>query len=214
MKRFPCLLLLAALAATMLSVAIAVETHPSTLVKQRSVAGMTAAQRAVSSTPGYRDFVTDLTLSGEVLLWTYRNTGDYNLDGLVGVSDLTPIGQHYEAREGDANWAQAKHADGNGDGMVTVSDITQIGQNFGNLVVGYEVWGGNSVGGEWSFMGEAPMEFLRDDAARPYFRVGVSGFSAYRVWPYDGSDDEGWWSNYAFEGSNPQLQMVRVDPIW
>jgi len=210
-RRLSFLLLTVAVAA----IGIATAAGPPTrLDPPRTASELPTVERAASATPGPRDFVDDLRLVGEGMQWTYLNTGDYNLDGLVGVSDITPIGQYWGAREGDANWDKAQLADGNQDGMITVSDITPIGQNFGHMVAGYEVWGGDSVGGEWSLMGRATMEYLQTEGGQAFFYVGVSGFSLYRVWPYDGSDDEGWWSNYAFAGHDPAYRLARLDHIW
>ena len=78
--------------------------------------------------------------ASQTLAWGYDCQGDYNQDGLVTVTDLTPVGQHYEQAgpfdDGDA----LSVVDGNGDGMITVSDITPIGQNFGRGVEGYDVY--------------------------------------------------------------------------
>lgn len=74
------------------------------------------------------------------LAWTYVNIGDYNRDSQVGVSDLTPVGQYFNAQIGDPNWGAAEAADGNHDGAVTVADITPIGQNFFSTVRAYNVY--------------------------------------------------------------------------
>jgi len=103
---------------------------------------------------GEHNHVRDLWLTedgegGWRLEWSYVNVGDYNHDGLVGVSDLTPIGQYYEVADGDPDWAAASVADGNRDGMVTVNDITPIGQNFMAFVEGYDVYGSTDGAGAW-----------------------------------------------------------------
>ena len=74
-----------------------------------------------------------------VLSWTYNNSGDYNLDGLVGVSDLTPIGIHYNKSTASPDWAAASCADGTNDGLISVTDITPIGQNYGNFITNYVI---------------------------------------------------------------------------
>ena len=95
------------------------------------------------------------------LSWTERLLGDYNQDGLVGVSDLTPLGQHYGSTveyrdpaqcdgaacwpegdpdgEGAANWRLAR-VDGNGDGQIYLTDITTIAQHWGEELCGYLVY--------------------------------------------------------------------------
>jgi len=73
------------------------------------------------------------------LEWTYNNRGDYDLNGLVTVSDLTPIGVHFGKDSSAADWAAASCADGNGNGLIEVGDITPIGQNFNSSVTNYVV---------------------------------------------------------------------------
>lgn len=102
--------------------------------------------RAASAPPaGARNAVGDLALVGSEALgfrleWTYVNVGDYDRNGEVGVSDLTPVGLHFGAREGDPYWEEARVADGDGNGEINVSDITPIGQNFLSQMTGYEVF--------------------------------------------------------------------------
>ena len=71
------------------------------------------------------------------ITWQYRNVGDYNQDGTVGVSDLTPVGVHYGKTSSSPDWETARLADGNGDGLIGLSDITPLGQNYGHRVDGY-----------------------------------------------------------------------------
>jgi len=89
---------------------------------------------------GDRNQVDDLELvddgSSQRLEWTYVNVGDYDQNGEVGVSDLTPIGLYFNKGIDDPLWSAARLADGNGDGLITVSDITPIGQNFLSWVAG------------------------------------------------------------------------------
>lgn len=166
-------------------------------------------QHAASSTPGFDDFVRDLTLSsdGGRLSWTYRNTGDYDLNGETSGADLVPIALHYLANSSSTDWEAARFADGDGNGEVNQADIVPIAQNYRGTIVGYQVWGGNGVAGEWTHFGNATLETnLRTDASRPYFSVDVSsaGYTHYMLWPYDGSDDEGLWSNIAYAGNDPR----------
>lgn len=68
--------------------------------------------------------------------WLYASQGDYNQDGLVGVSDLTPLGLHFGEsgpfEDDSALWM----IDGDGNGEIGVSDITPIGANFGSSALG------------------------------------------------------------------------------
>lgn len=100
---------------------------------------------AISQVP--RSAVTDLAAAwdGEgsaTLSWFERHNGDYNLDGEVGVADLTPVGVYFNKPvvDGAENWAEVEVVDGNEDGLITVSDITPIGQSFLSFIKGYNIY--------------------------------------------------------------------------
>jgi peptidoglycan/xylan/chitin deacetylase (PgdA/CDA1 family) len=65
------------------------------------------------------------------------NQGDYNQDSFLNINDLTPLGFHYNKREGAGDWTAALVADGNSDGLVFINDLTAIGQNFGRAADEY-----------------------------------------------------------------------------
>lgn len=91
--------------------------------------------------------VTDLEAvdSGEesaTLGWSERNTGDYDLNGEVNVSDITPIAVNYgkSYTPESADFAKLEVVDGDGNGEVNISDITPIVLNFLSTVKGYNVY--------------------------------------------------------------------------
>jgi outer membrane protein assembly factor BamB len=83
-------------------------------------------------------FVSDNGAGGH-LTWTYRNQGDYDLNGEVNISDLTPIAAHFGALSTGADWQLHQFADGDGNGEVNISDVTPLGANFGAYLAGYRV---------------------------------------------------------------------------
>ena len=188
--------------------------------------GLTAARsggpsRNTSFTPyGAANGVDDLVLStsdGTRLSWTYRNKGDYDLNGMVNVSDLTPIGIYYGLDESDPRWLLAKAADGDDNGMITVSDITPIGQYFGGTIIGYQVWGTDDPAGKWSHIGNATVEMnLNKNPLRPRLVIELPAldYQYYSIWPYDNSDDEGWWSNIASPGMARQRRVINMESLW
>jgi hypothetical protein len=90
-------------------------------------------QRAAAAPSGQGSRVPDLSLHEEggqaVFTWSYRQHGDYDINGAVTVSDLTQVGIHFGQTTLDADWQVAQLADGDGNGEVGVSDVTPIGQN-------------------------------------------------------------------------------------
>jgi hypothetical protein len=103
--------------------------------------------------------VTDLSydaVSGN-LTWSYTNDGDYNLDGSVGVADITPIAAHFGANTTDGVGDDALEAwiDGSGNGVVDISDITPLAMGFGSEVVYYGVMVNNSLVGEFARRAQA-----------------------------------------------------------
>jgi hypothetical protein len=109
--------------------------------------GQTALRQpaAISQVP--RSAVTDLEAiwDGEgsaTLGWHERHNGDYNLDGEVNVSDITPIGVYFNqpVEEGTDDWAEKEVVDGNENGLIEVADLTPIGQSFKSFITGYNIY--------------------------------------------------------------------------
>lgn len=137
--------------------------------------------------------VTDLSAvdqgGGNVLLtWTYRHRGDYDQNGEVNVSDISPIGVHYLKNTGSADWNMARVADGDTNNEVNVSDLTPIGQNYGSIVNGYQIESSATPGdsGSWSAVTEIDLSQGTIPAGQPFrtFSTTLTGQPAglsYRV---------------------------------
>jgi hypothetical protein len=70
------------------------------------------------------------------LTWHYRNVGDYDQNGIIGVADITPIAMHFGHDPGTDAMDEVIHP---GPGKVGVTDITAIAMNYGMNVAGYAV---------------------------------------------------------------------------
>jgi hypothetical protein len=77
------------------------------------------------------------------LTWYYASPGDYNQDGLVTISDLTPLGAHLNESNGGVPWPDSSvqaAIDGDSNGEINISDLTPLGANLGAHVTGYNVY--------------------------------------------------------------------------
>jgi PKD repeat protein len=87
--------------------------------------------------------VADLHFSGAALdhlAWTYANQGDYDQNGEVSVTDITPLGKYLGRNAASADWLSAAcTADGDANGEVNPSDITPLGQHLHAQVEVYRV---------------------------------------------------------------------------
>ncbi|MBN2081035.1 hypothetical protein JW859_02390 [bacterium] len=85
---------------------------------------------------------------GRSLVWYHTCPGDYNQDGLVNASDITPLGASLnESALPDEFPSHLQFAliDGDRNGMITVADLTAIGANFGcDVLGGYNVYAADS----------------------------------------------------------------------
>jgi len=99
------------------------------------------AKSAAEPFPGEGNRVTDLVAEVEgtavKLTWTEKTVGDYNNDGLVSISDVTPVAIHFLK---PPDTPQREIVDGNGDGIINIADVTQIARFFGKSITGYNVY--------------------------------------------------------------------------
>ncbi len=91
---------------------------------------------AAPTGPGNTIEITAQVLGNNIrCLFSERNIGDYNLDGTVGVADLTAIAQHWGHRNADVQ-DSVIDLDDNG---VGITDITPIAMHFGTVLGGYDL---------------------------------------------------------------------------
>jgi len=167
-----------------------------------------------------------LTLEGTTLSWRYFCTGDYNQDGLVAVTDITPIGQRYNQAWAWDPTTAVSVIDGDQNGMITVSDITPIGQNYNRSVASYNIYGssvlddypvnaGDPSGGA-TLLGTVAFDTaLGEPTDRKHFAYDMLAVSYVYFWvrPVDGDGNEGIASEYV-EGGSVGPPTFESDPQW
>ncbi|MCB1218246.1 PKD domain-containing protein [bacterium] len=97
------------------------------------------------SGPGSRSDISYVYGSTFGLFWHYYNQGDYDQNGEVNISDLTPLGIHL--REAGP-WSPASIQgviDGDGNGEINLADITPIGSNFGARISSYNLYASDDI---------------------------------------------------------------------
>ena len=75
--------------------------------------------------------------------WGYYSPGDYDQNGLVTISDLTPLAVHLGKQAAGQGFPQNSIeavVDGDGNGEINIADITPIGIHFNTECQGYRVY--------------------------------------------------------------------------
>jgi hypothetical protein len=132
-----------------------------------------------------------------MLTWTYANAGDYNLDGIVGVADITPLAAHFGASTTDGVGDDALEAwlDGNHNGVIDIGDITPLAMGFGSEVSIYSIESSDTLTDAFSPV--AVIDFgSRDGSTIPptfsYSDVGLPADGDYcKVQPQDSQSSIG-----------------------
>ena len=173
--------------------------------------------KAVSSVPqrDYRlpnltDFSPDVQLD-----WAYYQVGDYDQNGEVNISDLTPVGIHLGKNTGSPDWMTARVADGDANGEVNIADITPLGANFGANVHGFVVECRTNPFLPWrefgfaAFADAVPGLFGKELS---YYAPGGAAEAEWRVSPVGPPRDFAWTvyelATGAAECSGPSLAVV------
>gem|GEM_PF-6323262 len=160
-----------------------------------------AAKRPSVPIPEHWQFVveypTALYENGQWLLrWACENDGDYNQDGFVNISDITPLAVHFtEAIDQDGRWPTptSQPVDGNEDGCVSILDITPLAASFGLGVASYSIEGANDEAGPWETAGSIPFAANTSDYGRLMFEISLGpspSFRYFRVVPLDSEGNE------------------------
>jgi len=129
-----------------------------------------------------------------ILSWTYVNDADYDLNGEVGVPDITPIAENYLLSVGTD--PLLRWIDQSGDGEVGIPDITPIAANYLNLVAEYAIVTCDEIDGEYTEIGRVAFSQNSGEIPPEFFVDLPEGAMRYvRVQPVDLSEDAGDLSN-------------------
>jgi PKD repeat protein len=139
-----------------------------------------------------RDFsVTVAADDSATFTWAYSNTGDYNQDGEVNISDLTVVGVNYSLNSSAANWPSARLGDGDENGEVNLGDIKPIGQHYQTTVNGYKLERASAGSGPYSAVATVGLaDGTRDPALQLSHKESAAQDGGwYRVRAYSSADE-------------------------
>ncbi len=148
------------------------------------------ASAAPSYSPGQ---VFDLyyDVDTETLHWTYFNPGDYDLDGEVGIPDITPLALNFAKTMTGGEWDDPYLAwlDGSENGEIGVTDVWPIAINFEKRVDGYEIFSAGAADGEYELLGNVEFTASPGGFPRAYsFKLPKQGKQYVKVRPYFAGD--------------------------
>ncbi len=175
----------------------------------------------IASTPptGPANGVLDLSVASDAgsprFSWHYRNIGDYDQNGTVGISDITPLAMNYGAAY-DINTQPntiAAVVDGDGSGTVGISDVTPIAMYFTTNCSAYIFQNSATASSaNWSDLQEVLQASGEGDGRLQYtVTIDASQSEYYRVIPVDADGAEGEPSNVVHFGTAPP-SITTVSP--
>ncbi len=167
---------------------------------------------------GEANRVNDLTISDNgdgtyTLSWHYRNLGDYDQNGAVGIEDITPLAMHYSETYEliDENCLLAV-IDGSGNGRIGIEEITPIAMNFAASVDHYAVEGAPDEAGSYELVSEIAQDAGIGEGRLEYSAVIESPAALWhRVVPVDSEGAPGEPSNAVLRPSREPI-IYQVSP--
>jgi hypothetical protein len=137
------------------------------------------------------DLSLGLAAADWTLTWNYRNIGDYDQNGRVGVSDITPLAMHFGHVVANATDALDPIIDGDGNGTVGITDITPIAQNYDFNVAGYAVMT-SANGVDWTELDRIDNVAGAETARKQYSYIiapaSLVDLNMFRVRAYDSTE--------------------------
>ncbi len=122
--------------------------------------------------------------------WNSGMPGDYDQDGTVGVSDLTPLAMHWQELVADAPELEA--VDGSKDGVINIADVTAVAMFFGVTQIGYEISLSEAYGGPYTPVATVDYgDYELPLSGFPHYRTTISAppASAYVMVRFLASDE-------------------------
>jgi PKD repeat protein len=126
------------------------------------------------------------------LRWAYRNKGDYDQSGTVGITDITPLAVHFGHAVGADGLDAVIHALPTG--TVGISDVTPIAQNFGVDCARYDVEWATSTSGPWTSLASVNLSSGtgKNDGWMAFTYSGAfDPANWYRITPFDSAGSPG-----------------------
>ncbi len=160
----------------------------------RDAAGVSFIRLPVT---GDENIVDDLDyredgLGGWELTWHYKNVGDYDQNGSVGISDITPIAMYYKQ---PATPPTTIAADGDNSGTVDIADITPLAIHFNYEAAHYSVRSSDTQSGAYTNeVGQVVVVESTADSTgflRFNFTLPTTESMWYRVVPLNSASSEG-----------------------
>lgn len=187
----------------------------------QALAAKLASGGKIASVPpaGEVNIVRGLTMTEDggvfTLHWPYRNIGDYDQNGTVGITDITPIAMHFGHTAGTDPLDIV--IDGDGSGTIGIADVTPLAMYFAVNVTSYRVEEAADETGPYTELGTilltsgtgADQGWMRLEYALP-----DDSARWLRVVPLDSEGAEGVPSdaiNFGGPGSLPEI--VSVSPL-
>ncbi len=187
---------------------------------------MLCPYKSVATPPsGDNDRVLDLSLADHydttyTLTWSYRNLGDYDQNGTVGISDITPLAIHYgeDVPEGDdeRNTIQAV-IDGSENDKVDIADITPIAMYYGTECAAYSIRAASSHPEsieDTSEIDTAPVALAEGDDRKIFsVELVLSPRTYIAVAPMDADETPGELSSVVLVPNHAPVAELTADPM-
>ncbi len=154
------------------------------------------------------DFFRDEEEAGG-LAWSYQLQGDYNVDGVVNVDDLSAIAENYGEVIGEEN-AWLALLDFSGNGVIDIADVTGIALNYGFELGGFTIISGGPGFIDWDYISmveRSEAETLMGGVLLFSFTVEPEDWSDFAVLAQDNNGATGEMSN-VLEYRQPRIISV------
>jgi len=146
-----------------------------------------ASSPPTGNTNRIEDLACSLSDGEYALSWLYRNCGDYDQNGSVGIEDITPLAIHFNEDTAPEN----EWIDGDCDGRVHISDITPIAMHFGAKVHHYSIQGSHFFSSQFTETAQLEFPESTPNDAQLALEQSLGEEPEYLYWRIVSVDDEG-----------------------